>query len=91
MLSPDTSLWILGGFILLFFGVWFVYAGLLVFRPVTWVYWFISRPCRTFGISVSISYERRFRKRARYLGFVYLILGAVLLAVAIWAVIYRYG
>ena len=91
MPNPDLGYGILLGFVLLFFAVWFVYAGLLVFRPVTWVYWFISRPCKTFGISVAVSYERRFRKRTRYLGLTYLLLGAVLLGIVVWAALYRYA
>ncbi|MBI3324515.1 MAG: hypothetical protein HYZ92_04460 [Candidatus Omnitrophica bacterium] len=91
MLNPNVSGWVLLGFLLLFFGVWFVYAGLLVFRPITWVYWFISQPCKTFGISVSIHVERRFRKRARYLGFFYLLVGVISLGIVLWAVRFRYG
>ena len=55
--------WMAWVFILAFFGVWFGFVYLMLARPRSYIEWFVTRPWKRFGVTVSVTDERMLKRR----------------------------
>lgn len=58
-----------------FFVLWFGHAYLMVTNPKRWVSWVISMLWKPFGLTVTIADEQKLRKRAWFVGTLYIVVG----------------
>jgi len=72
-----AGMWV---FFIVFFVFWFYHGYLLLFRPTTWVEWFIRKTWRPFGLAVTIEDQEKLKRRTRLLGLIYVIGGIIFFA-----------
>ena len=63
MPQPEPMPWIARVFILVFFSVWFGLMYLMLARPRSYIEWFLTRPWKRFGVTVSVTDERMLKRR----------------------------
>ena len=59
--------------------LWIMNAYLLLFRPRTWIKWFVEHPWQSFGLKIVIDDELRFRRQCRFFGIMHLVIVLVFL------------
>jgi hypothetical protein len=73
---------------LIFFSVfmvfWLINAWAMLFRPKTWIDWFVARPWKDSGIRIVIDDENKLRRKLRLPAISFAIVGIALLAAASW-------
>ena len=74
---PEVERVILG--IVIAWWIWLCY--LLLFSPKTFVEWFLVRPYRPWGVTVTITDERKLRRQCRWVGCVFVILAIMMVYV----------
>ena len=82
MSQPEPVPWFGWCFMTVFFGIWFGMTYLMLASPRRWVEWFFAKPWKSWGIAVSVVDEQRLKRRARFMGLVYLAAG-VMVGVAV--------
>jgi len=66
-------------FLVTFVPVWLANTYLMLVRPDRWVEWFLVRPCKGYGIAVSVEDQDKLRRNLRLPGWLFLVSGVVLL------------
>ena len=75
--------WMAWVFILVFFGVWCGLVYLMLARPRSYIEWFVTKPWKRFGVTVSVTDERMLKRRMLLLA-VPVLLGGLGFVVAIF-------
>ena len=75
MSEPEPAPWFIWFFLVPFIGLWFWYVYLMLIRPASWVEWFLAKPYRTMGVSVTVVDEKKLRSRTRIPAIVFLLGG----------------
>ena len=71
-------------------GVLFWYAYLLLVRPKVWFEWFVAKPWKSWGATVSITDEQKFRKHMRWFGILMAVSGLVVAMIIFFGERYRF-
>ena len=81
MSTAEPAPWFVWIFIAVFFGIWFWNVYLMLFRPASWIEWFLAKPYRGMGVSVSVVDGKKLRSRTRLPAIVFLLGGLFFLIV----------